>query len=78
MRLESDYTLCFILEMLKLHGAENGTFLIRNHQKKKRFFVISLIWKKKSHHFIIEKQVLFLTISFLRIDTEQSDILNRF
>ena len=45
------------LELLQTYGAENGTFLIRNHQKKKRFFVLSLIWNNKGHHFEIEKQV---------------------
>eukprot|EP00092_Neocalanus_flemingeri_P028200 GFUD01030624.1.p1 GENE.GFUD01030624.1~~GFUD01030624.1.p1 ORF type:complete len:807 (+),score=129.29 GFUD01030624.1:58-2478(+) len=40
----------------------NGTYLIRNSSKKIRFFVLSMIWKGKGHHFEIEKQGIFFFI----------------
>jgi len=50
------------LMLLNDAGGRNGTFLIRNSSKKIRFFVLSMIWKGKGHHFEIEKQGIFFFI----------------
>jgi len=40
----------------------DGTFLIRNSTKKKRFYVLSMLWKGKGHHFEIEKAGVYFFI----------------
>jgi len=50
------------LGLLNERGCQNGTFLIRNSSKKIRFFVLSMIWKGKGHHFEIEKQGIYFFI----------------
>ena len=49
-------------ELFKSHGARDGTFLVRNSQRKKRFFVLSMIWRGRGHHFEIEKQGVYYFI----------------
>jgi hypothetical protein len=41
----------FASELFKSHGSRDGTFLVRNSQRKKRFFVLSMIWRGRGHHF---------------------------
>ena len=50
------------LSLLNTEGARDGTFLIRNSSKKKRFYVLSMLWQKKGHHFEIEKQGIYFFI----------------
>lgn len=50
------------LSLLSQNGARDGTFLIRNSSKKKRFYVLSMLWQKKGHHFEIEKQGIYFFI----------------
>ena len=50
------------LVMMKESGNQDGTFLIRNSSKKLKFYVLSMIWKKKGHHFEIEKQGVYFFI----------------
>ena len=44
------------LALLKEAGNKTGSFLIRNSSKKIKFFVLSMIYNNKGHHFEIEKQ----------------------
>jgi len=50
------------LVMMNEAGNKDGTFLIRNSSKKIKFFVLSMIWKNKGHHFEIEKQGIYFFI----------------
>lgn len=43
-------------------GYKDGTFLIRNSSKKLKFYVLSMIWNGKGHHFEIEKQGIYFFI----------------
>ena len=44
------------LAMLQEAGSRDGTFLVRNSSKKLKFYVLSMIWRGRGHHFEIEKQ----------------------
>ena len=44
------------LSILKEAGNRTGSFLVRNSSKKIKFFVLSMIYNNKGHHFEIEKQ----------------------
>jgi len=44
------------LVLLTEAGAKDGTFLIRDSTKKMKFYVLSMTWKGKGHHFEIEKK----------------------
>jgi len=50
------------LALLRISGARDGTFLIRNSSKKKKFYVLSMLWKKTGHHFEIEKKGIYFFI----------------
>ena len=44
------------LNLFKENGNRTGSFLIRNSNKKIKFFVLSMMFNNKGHHFEIEKQ----------------------
>ena len=50
------------LNLLRNRKARDGTFLIRNSNKKKKFYVLSMLWKQKGHHFEIEKKGIYFFI----------------
>ena len=50
------------LGLLNTGKARDGTFLIRNSSKKKRFYVLSMLWQRKGHHFEVEKQGIYYFI----------------
>jgi len=45
--------------LLQEAGNGDGTFLVRNSRKKKRFFVLSMLWRGRDTHFEIEKQGMY-------------------
>ena len=50
------------LQLLQEAGSKDGAFLVRNSSKKKSFYVLSMIWKGRGHHFEIEKRGLYVFI----------------
>lgn len=48
------------VEALQDHGADNGTFLVRQSQKKKATYVLSMCYEKAFYHFEIETRGIYV------------------
>ena len=51
------------VDIIKKKGSADGTFLIRNSSKKKRFFVLSMLWKKKGKISQLNKNLFHVSLN---------------
>ena len=47
------------IELIKMRGLDDGTFLIRESKKRLGVFVLSMLQERKTYHFEISKQGIY-------------------